>query len=366
MEEIIHEKNIEGPIALLFTRSHKDNKNNNNYIMSSSLPKIKIHTDSRPEVKLSNPSNIKGVEIIDSSSDSEISVVSAKVRSKSLHPSMDKREPKIKVSKKSSFDPEKYQEFINKSKVKEESSDEYSSDDSSAAGSSVSSRSASSDASSNGRSKSKDKNDKREILLKLLNLEKKGVELSKKYNMGSKLSDLKFELEMHTRNAEVDISVKFQQKVLMAAVTGLEFANKNFNPLEFNLDGWSESVMDNLDDYESIFVKLYDKYKNKTDLPPEIQLVVALVGSAFMFHITKTIFSSSMPTGVDKQQTEEIMKNISRAMDKNNGPITGPSSLDKLFNNSSKINTDDQSSSTSVETYKEITFDNKGKKSITL
>jgi hypothetical protein len=39
--------------------------------------------------------------------------------------------------------------------------------------------------------------------------------------MSSKLSDLRFELELHKNNAEVDASVKFQQKLLMAAVTGI-------------------------------------------------------------------------------------------------------------------------------------------------
>ena len=110
-----------------------------------------------------------------------------------------------------------------------------------------------------------------------------GSSLSKKYSMSSKLSDLRFELEMHKNNASLDVSVKFQQKVLMAAVTGLEFANKKFDPIGAKLDGWSESVMDNLDDYESIFVKLHEKYKNRADLPPELQLLVTLVGSAFIF-----------------------------------------------------------------------------------
>ena len=105
-----------------------------------------------------------------------------------------------------------------------------------------------------------------------------------------------------------------QQKMLMAAVTGLEFANKRFDPIGAKLDGWSESVMDNIDDYETVFAKLHEKYKSRADLPPELQLLVTLVGGAFMFHVTKTMFSSAMPKGLNDTQSAEIMKNISSAM----------------------------------------------------
>ena len=41
--------------------------------------------------------------------------------------------------------------------------------------------------------------------------------------------------------------------MLMAAVTGAEFLNKKFDPIGAKLDGWSESVMDNINDYEVIY-----------------------------------------------------------------------------------------------------------------
>ena len=42
--------------------------------------------------------------------------------------------------------------------------------------------------------------------------------------------------------------------------------------------------------------------------------MVTLVGSAFMFHLTKALFSSAMPGGLNDLQNSEIMKNISAAM----------------------------------------------------
>lgn len=39
-------------------------------------------------------------------------------------------------------------------------------------------------------------------------------------------------------------------RVLMAVITGAEFVNKKFNPLSLKLiDGWSESMMDGIEEY---------------------------------------------------------------------------------------------------------------------
>ena len=65
--------------------------------------------------------------------------------------------------------------------------------------------------------------EKFEILKKLEVLEKRGVELSKKYTMESSLMEMQGEYETIISNKERDNSVKFQGKMLMACITGLEF-----------------------------------------------------------------------------------------------------------------------------------------------
>ena len=189
--------------------------------------------------------------------------------------------------------------------------------------------------------------------------------------MSSKLSDLKFELSLHRDNAEVEASVKLQQKILMAAVTGLEFANKSFDPVGAKLDGWSESVMDNLDDYETVFMKLHEKYKSRAELPPELQLIVTLVGSAFMFHVTKTMFSSVIGGSSSQNGNQgmgmDILKNITSSLNTGTAPtvprkdMSGPS-----INLASVLGNDDVTSSGTVETSKEVTINQKGKRSLNL
>jgi hypothetical protein len=381
MDDIINNYSIKGPVNLLFTRSEKSKKKEiKEYNMSGFIPKIKVETDktSRPTVSVKNPINVGGIDVIKDSESDNDSVASGSTIEPQI--SMPKKHKSSSMKSNSKFNPDDYQNFVNSAKTKQkpdkddsDSGSEVSESDSggSEEGSEYSDYS---DSGSEGPVKHKKdpKLEKQDILLKLLALEKKGIVLTKKYSMSSKLSGLRFELELHKNNAEVDASVKFQQKLLMAAVTGLEFANKRFDPIGAKLDGWSESVMENLDDYESIFAKLHERYKNRADLPPELQLLVTLVGSAFMFHLTKSLFSSAMPSGLNGLQNSEIMKNISAAMAQQSSQkptvagvstqeITGPS-----MNLSSMLRDTDSESSGSIETSKEVTINQKGKRAINL
>ena len=116
------------------------------------------------------------------------------------------------------------------------------------------------------------------------------------------------------KQREVDNSTKFQRKMLMACVTGLEFLNNRFDPFSVKLDGWSESVNENLNDYDEIFEELGEKYGGDSEMAPEIRLLFTLAGSAFMFHLTNTMFKSSIP-GMDDvlQQNPELMKQFAEA-----------------------------------------------------
>lgn len=382
MNEIAKKHKIKGPINLIFARSENSKKKEtNHYNMSGFVPKIKVETEksSRPTVQVKNPISVGGIDIIkDPDSDNESVESGSTIEPQ---PMVHHKSKKSSMKSNSKFNPDDYQNFVNSSKTKQkpdkdEDSESESGSEGSVSGSGASDYSDYSDSGSEASAKSKKdpKLEKQEILLKLLALEKKGVVLTKKYSMSSKLSDLKFELTLHKNNAELDVSVKFQQKLLMAAVTGLEFANKRFDPIGAKLDGWSESIMENLDDYETIFAKLHEKYKNRADLPPELQLMVTLVGSAFMFHVTKTLFSSAMPGGLNDLQNSEIMKNISAAMAQSatskpdvsgvsTREISGPS-----MNLASMLREDDEESlsSGSIETSKEVTINQRGKRAINL
>jgi hypothetical protein len=151
-------------------------------------------------------------------------------------------------------------------------------------------------------------------LRKLEEIEKKGITLSKKYSMQSSLDEMKGEYEMIKSEKEKKASVKFQQKCLMACITGIEFLNNKFDPFDLKLDGWAESVNENVEEYDDVFGELHAKYASKAKIAPELKLLFMLGGSAVMIHMTNTMFKSSMP-GMDDilKQNPELMQQFTQA-----------------------------------------------------
>ena len=96
---------------------------------------------------------------------------------------------------------------------------------------------------------------------------------------------------------------------MMAAVSGIEFLNSKFDPFDVKLDGWSESVNESINDFDEVFEQLYEKYGGGGEMAPELKLVMMLGGSAFMFHLSNTMFKSSIPNMNDiMSQNPDLMK----------------------------------------------------------
>jgi hypothetical protein len=157
-------------------------------------------------------------------------------------------------------------------------------------------------------------NMKRELLYQFARLEKRGVNVPKKFSLSSSLEEMKTEYDRLKRDIEVDSSVRFQRRMLMACVTGIEFLNNKFDPLDVKLDGWSTEVSESINDYDDIFEELYDKYKGKAKMAPEIRLLFAVGGSALWFHISNSMFKSSLP-GLDQvfKQNPDLRRQFAEA-----------------------------------------------------
>jgi hypothetical protein len=139
--------------------------------------------------------------------------------------------------------------------------------------------------------------EKAAIINKIRRLASKGIE-GNRMTMANSLDEIKTEYARLVDSRNLESSIKFQRNALLTCVTGLEFLNQKFNPMDVNLDGWSESVNENQEDFDEIFEELYDKYKDRTKVAPEIRLIMTLGISASMCHVTNTFFKSKMP-GMD-------------------------------------------------------------------
>ena len=300
----------QGPFSnyLLESRCNIKNKKNKHNKMSDKLPNVKLlNSESEHTINIKNNINL----IQDSDNES---IATAQPESVESTPIRKKKMPTI--------EPDEFKYFSNnfKQKVQVQKEEEEEEEDEESVLDTASECSQSTYNKTPNNSKINNnfvEKKKQEILIKLIALEKKGVTLTKNYSLKSSMEELEFEYESQKHSAEIEASVHFQQKILMAAVTGFEFLNKKFDPINAKLEGWSESVMDNIVDYEEIFQKLHEKYKSKASMPPELQLFVTLVGSGFMFHLTNSLFKTAMPgLGDALKDNPDIMNNIMGAMGK--------------------------------------------------
>ena len=156
--------------------------------------------------------------------------------------------------------------------------------------------------------------EKFKFLRMLETLEKKGVELSKKYNMDSSLAEMQGEYETIIEEKNKSNSIKFQGNMMLALINGIEFLNNKFDPFDIKLDGLSDQITENINDYDEVFTELYEKYKSKAKLAPELKLMFQLGGSAMMVHMTNTMFKTAMPNMDDiLKQNPDLMKSFQQA-----------------------------------------------------
>ena len=171
--------------------------------------------------------------------------------------------------------------------------------------------------------------EKADLVNKLGRLEKRGFTINKRLNVYSPVDELRTEVKRITYSIDVDKSIKFSRRMLIACVTGLEFMNKRYNPFELQLDGWSENLMENQDDYDEVFEELYVKYRTKMHVAPEVKLIMMLGGSAMMFHLTNSMFKSVMPNVNDvMKQNPGLVGNMMSAVQNtmtNQSPASSPS-----------------------------------------
>ena len=170
--------------------------------------------------------------------------------------------------------------------------------------------------------------EKADLLNKITRLNKKGIQSSARLTIYSDIDEIRTEYKRMTYSIEVDRSIKFQRRMLVACVTGLEFLNDKFDPFDVELNGWSQNTMENVEDYDGVFEELYNKYKTKVQVAPEVKLIMMVGGSAMMFHLTNSMFKAAVPNVTQvMKQNPGLMQNMMDAVQRSQ-PGAGPGSAE--------------------------------------
>ena len=146
--------------------------------------------------------------------------------------------------------------------------------------------------------------EKSDIIFKLTRFKKRGLPGLRNFTVHSDIRELRAELKRIKTELDMDASVKFQRKMLLAVVGGIEFINRKYSPFDLQLDGWSETVHSDLGSYDEVFEQLFYKYRNKVSAPPEIKLLLMVAGSGMLFHYSNTMMKA-LP-----QMTPEAMQGM--------------------------------------------------------
>ena len=143
------------------------------------------------------------------------------------------------------------------------------------------------------------------LLNRFARFRSQGIRVDRDFDMTSDLHEMEEEFERIDSQRDLAESVDFMRKAIMFLVSGLEKANKTFNPFDIELDGWKGTVRSELDTtYDDIFIDLYEKYKGNNKWPPELRLISHLALSGFMYHSSNALLKNSKIPGID-----EILKN---------------------------------------------------------
>jgi|Laugrespbdmm15dd_1035085.scaffolds.fasta_scaffold00024_2 uncharacterized cupredoxin-like copper-binding protein len=133
--------------------------------------------------------------------------------------------------------------------------------------------------------------EKSEFLYKFNKLNVKGKWSSLRLDMNCTLDEIRNEFERIKSEISSERNVAFFKRMLLLGVQGIEMLNTKFDPVGVDLDGWSEAMgysMEN-QEYDEVMAELYEKYKGRGQMSPELRFIFMIFSSATMFTISKKI-----------------------------------------------------------------------------
>lgn len=161
----------------------------------------------------------------------------------------------------------------------------------------------------------REKRRKKRIMIKKLEewAEKGSYKHSTSFNMDSNYEEVEDEYEGALEEKRKKDAIKLQGWWFSTVINTLEYGNAMLNPFDLNLEGWGESISDDLDSYEEIFSELHEKYKGGK-MGPEVSLLLRIGFSAAVCNMSNKMLSSATPGFNDiMKQSPELMKMFTTA-----------------------------------------------------
>lgn len=168
-----------------------------------------------------------------------------------------------------------------------------------------------------GMSPEQERREKNHYITQLQRLEKKGYPISKQFTIDMPIQEMKEEYERLTDAKKMEGSIQWQREAVVFAVNTLEMLNGNFPFLGLKLKGWKDSVQDKVESeqFDDIFEELYEKYKGKSYMPPEIRLLFGIASSGVLCHYSNKMLESIQTPSVESvlRSNPELARQVAAA-----------------------------------------------------
>ena len=176
---------------------------------------------------------------------------------------------------------------------------------------------------------------KRTMIKNLEQWHEKGLLKSiSRFTMESSYEEVEDEYEGALEDKRKRDAVKMQRNWMSTAINTIEYGNSMFDPFGISLDGWGESISEDIDSYDEIFEQLHEKYKGGK-MSPELSLLMRLGFSASVVHFSNKALSTATPGFNDViRQSPELMRMFTTAtVDSMKQSSPGMAFASELLNN---------------------------------
>lgn len=98
-----------------------------------------------------------------------------------------------------------------------------------------------------------------------------------------------------------ETSVELAKKIMVTSISFLELANAQVDPFGFDLNGWSADISEKVDrnEFDDVMEELYEKYKGRGNVAPEVKLLFMVLFSGASVHLSKTVLKSRVASARD-------------------------------------------------------------------
>lgn len=163
-----------------------------------------------------------------------------------------------------------------------------------------------------------------DLLRKLAELKKKGYNISSEYSINSDYYTMKEEYIYQMSIKGKDSFIKNTFSYGLNFIKLIEFANKRYDPLGIDLDGWNVNVESSKEEIIDAISEIYEKYHKPGSgtMSPELRLLLILVSSAVSTVIANSgakVLASMFKNSeiINEKDKKDVLKNLSQNLNQN-------------------------------------------------